>query len=97
VSAATPGQAAYEGFVAFQSDDDVQFETWEEKDENGDRDVMGRADWEAAGQAAQQPLRDGIAELLADVTKSADATRPSRKSQVEDELAIALRKLLEGK
>ena len=49
--AVTPGQLAYEGFVAFQPGDDVRFETWQEKDETGDRHVMGRADWEAAGQA----------------------------------------------
>lgn len=41
-------------------------------------------------------LRDGIRALLADVAKSADATRPSRKSAIEDELAIELRKLLEA-
>lgn len=39
---------------------------------------------------------DGIRALLAQVQASADATRPSRKTQIEDELAIALRKLLEG-
>ncbi len=38
---------------------------------------------------------ESVRALLADVTKSADATRPSRKGQIEDELAIALRKLLE--
>lgn len=40
-------------------------------------------------------LRDGIRELLAGVAKSTDATRPSKKTQIEDEFAIALRKLLE--
>jgi hypothetical protein len=41
-------------------------------------------------------LRHGIAALAADLSASADATRPSRKSQLEDEFAIALRRLLES-
>lgn len=45
--------------------------------------------------AAIGQLRGGITALAADLTASADATRPSRKSQIEDECAIALRKLLE--
>lgn len=40
-------------------------------------------------------LRDGIAALAARLDASAAATRPSRKSTIEDEIAIALRKLLE--
>lgn len=40
-------------------------------------------------------LRDGIAGLHAKVTASANATRPSRKSQIEDELAAALSAILE--
>ncbi len=46
--------------------------------------------------APELALRDGITELLADITKSADATRPSKKTALEDEFAIALRKLLEA-
>lgn len=65
MSGETAGQQAYEGFVAFQGDGDVQFETWAEKDENGDRDVMGRADWEAAGRAVEtEQLRLVRLELL---------------------------------
>lgn len=53
ISAITPGQAAYEGFVAFQQPTDgFEYETWADKDEHGDNDIMGRADWEAAGAAA---------------------------------------------
>lgn len=48
----TLGQAAYEGFVAFQETDGFEYETWADKDEHGDSAVMGRADWEAAGAAA---------------------------------------------
>lgn len=40
-------------------------------------------------------LRDGIAALAAELDASAAATRPSRKSTIEDECAIALRQLLE--
>jgi hypothetical protein len=40
-------------------------------------------------------LRDGVTALAADLDASAAATRPSKKSTIEDELAIALRKLLE--
>jgi hypothetical protein len=40
-------------------------------------------------------LRDGIEQLANDLGISANATRPSRKSSIEDEIAIALRKLLE--
>lgn len=41
-------------------------------------------------------LRDGIAELARTLDTSAAATRPSRKSDIESEIAIALRRLLEG-
>lgn len=58
-------------------------------------DPRGRAAWEAAATAAQKPLRNGITALLADITSSANATRPSKKTALEDEFAIALRKLLE--
>ena len=47
--------------------------------------------------APELALREGIRQLLADITASADATRPSKKTALEDEFAIALRKLLEGK
>jgi hypothetical protein len=42
-------------------------------------------------------LRDGITALARDLDASAAATRPSKKSNIESEIAIALRKLLEGK
>lgn len=40
-------------------------------------------------------LRYGMRDLLDRVTASADATRPSRKTQTEDEVAAQLRQLLE--
>lgn len=40
--------------------------------------------------------REGITELIADLEASAAATAPSRKSQIEHEIAIGLRKLLEA-
>lgn len=45
--------------------------------------------------ARHEQLRDGITGLLARVTRSADATRPSKKTSIEDELAAQLRQLLE--
>ena len=58
----TPGQAAYEGFVAFQGalDNGLEYETWDEKDETGDERVMGRADWEAAGWAAVSEMERAV-------------------------------------
>ena len=53
-----------------------------------------RAAWEAVAQP-HQALAGAIADLAGQVTASARATEPSRKSQIEHELAIALRKLLE--
>jgi hypothetical protein len=59
--AETLGRIAYEGFVAFQEPDDgFEYETWADKDETGDRDVMGRADWTAAAVAV-------AAQIIADV------------------------------
>jgi len=49
-----------------------------------------RAFWRRLAQ-----LDGGITELLDGITTSANATRPSRKTALEDEFAIALRKLLE--
>lgn len=45
--------------------------------------------------AALAALRSGIAGLAADLDRSAAETRPSRKSEIESECAIALRRLLE--
>lgn len=58
-------------------------------------DPRGRGAWEAAAKAAQARLRERITALAEQVTASAKATEPSRKSQIEHEVAIALRKLLE--
>lgn len=41
-------------------------------------------------------LRSGITGLIRELDESAAATRPSRKSDIEFETAIALRRLLEG-
>lgn len=49
----------------------------------------------AAAPAAPDGLRDRLKALLGSVQKSADATRPSKKTQLEDEFAISLRTLLE--
>lgn len=49
-----------------------------------------------AARAAQQPLRDGITGLIRELDESAAVTRPSRKSEIETELAVALRRLLEA-
>lgn len=50
----------------------------------------------AAAMAETRRYRDGISTLLADITASADATRPSAKTRAEDELAAQLRQLLEA-
>jgi hypothetical protein len=42
-------------------------------------------------------LRSGITGLAADLDRSARETAPSRKSEIESETAIALRRLLEAK
>lgn len=83
----TPGQAAYEAYIAALG--------WTTAVRWQDADEAYRAAWEAAAQAAPEPLRDGIRELLADIQASADATRPSKKTQTEDEVAAQLRQLLE--
>lgn len=57
-----------------------------------------RADEEAGAQvvaAGGDRLRAGVRALLARVARSADATRPSVKTSVEDEIAAQLRQLLE--
>ena len=62
--------------------------------------------WEAAGRAVETQqlrlaredrdrLKRRVLELAADLDNSAAATRPSKKSTIEDEVAIALRRLLE--
>jgi hypothetical protein len=57
--------------------------------------IRAEVDADDAKDALIKSLRDGITQLATDVQASADATRPSKKSGIEDELAIALRKLLE--
>lgn len=51
-------------------------------------------DGTAAGRE-REPLRERIRALAARVQASADATRPSAKTRAEDELAAALRQILE--
>jgi hypothetical protein len=51
----------------------------------------------AAAMRETRFLRAGIAALTARLDASARATSPSKKSDIEAEIAIALRKLLEGK
>jgi hypothetical protein len=46
--------------------------------------------------AGLDALRDGVAALAARLEISAAATRPSRKSDIEDQLAAELRGLLEA-
>jgi hypothetical protein len=48
-----------------------------------------------APELAATKLREGVEQLAKDVTASADATAPSKKSSIEYEVAIQLRKLLE--
>lgn len=67
---------------------------------NEDRDRLARQLVDAGNDndqltAGNARLRDAITALLGDITASADATRPSKKTALEDEFAIALRKLLE--
>jgi hypothetical protein len=94
----TAGQQAYEGFYAGTECGPpvpwAQLTDWDEH-------------WEAAGRAVEtrqlrlaredrDSLKRRVLDLAADLDNSAAATRPSKKSTIEDELAIALRKLLEA-
>jgi len=56
--------------------------------------ILGRPEPEPAPELAA--LREGITALASDLDASARATSPSKKSNIEAECAIALRKLLEG-
>lgn len=89
----TAGQRAYEAFKAWRAERDPMMLV---ADWTHPTVQAAREGWEAAAKAAQKPLRDGITELLGDVEKSANVTRPSKKTTLEDEFAIGLRKILEG-
>lgn len=84
----TWGQVAYEGFVAFQPDDGFVFEAWAEKDEHGDRDVMGRADWEAAGKA--------VTAVAAQAVQAEYDRDPQADDQYRAGLAFALERLADA-
>lgn len=91
MSEKTPGQAA--------------FETAQERLSPRNRldwkalKPLHREHYEAEARAAievhESALRQRIRQLLADVKRSADATRPSAKTRAEDDLAAQLRQLLE--
>ena len=98
MNAATPGQAAYEAFTAVRYAGSLTTDY--------SSPTVAHKAWEAAGAAVEteqlrlaradrDQLRKHVLALAADLDNSATATRPSRKSDIESELAIALRKIAE--